>query len=384
MFTKAETARVKGIGILLLLFHHLFYNVDFVEKTKMEFLFLSEDRIQPVAVMARVCVWLFVFLSAYGLSLQYQKRGGANSESTLQFLIRRWFSLMKAFWPGPMTLILKARDIVPKKTTGGLDTVGIRMPNCDMARLLIKSAGTPIAAPSANTSGRPSPTTAKHVLEDMNGKINAILDGGDCQVGIESTIISTLGETVTILRPGAITKEDVERTLNEPVKFHESLLSTSDIIDRIGVSDTSSDVSVKKKSMSQNFEEDVVPMAPGMKYKHYAPKADMLLFIGDYDIVCKEIEKRKEIFQKQGKKVGVINYGCQSNLEISKRFFKDLRHMDEEKIDVILACGVSDVGLGFAVMNRMMKSAGYNIINLTEEKVGQKIDSRGENDTLPI
>lgn len=99
MFTKAETARVKGIGILLLLFHHLFYNVDFVEKTKMEFLFLSEDRIQPVAVMARVCVWLFVFLSAYGLSLQYQKRGGANSESTLQFLIRRWFSLMKAFWP---------------------------------------------------------------------------------------------------------------------------------------------------------------------------------------------------------------------------------------------------------------------------------------------
>lgn len=292
--------------------------------------------------------------------------------------------LMKAFWPGPMTLILKARDIVPKKTTGGLDTVGIRMPNCDMARLLIKSAGTPIAAPSANTSGRPSPTTAKHVLEDMNGKINAILDGGDCQVGIESTIISTLGETVTILRPGAITKEDVERTLNEPVKFHESLLSTSDIIDRIGVSDTSSDVSVKKKSMSQNLEEDVVPMAPGMKYKHYAPKADMLLFIGDYDIVCKEIEKRKEIFQKQGKKVGVINYGCQSNLEISKRFFKDLRHMDEEKIDVILACGVSDVGLGFAVMNRMMKSAGYNIINLTEEKVGQKIDSRGENDTLPI
>ena len=99
MFTKAETARVKGIGILLLLFHHLFYNVDFVEKTKMEFLFLSEDRIQPVAVMERVCVWLFVFLSAYGLSLQYQKRGGANSESTLQFLIRRWFSLMKAFWP---------------------------------------------------------------------------------------------------------------------------------------------------------------------------------------------------------------------------------------------------------------------------------------------
>ena len=136
--------------------------------------------------------------------------------------------------------------------------------------------------------------------------------------------------------------------------------------------------------MSQNLEDDVVPMAPGMKYKHYAPKADMLLFIGDYDIVCKEIEKRKEIFQKQGKKVGVINYGCQSNLEISKRFFKDLRHMDEEKIDVILACGVSDVGLGFAVMNRMMKSAGYNIINLTEEKVGQKIDSRGENDTLPI
>lgn len=249
-------------------------------------------------------------------------------------------TLIENFWPGPLTLVVKKKQGLPDATTGGLDTVGIRLPDTVIARKLIEAAGCPIAAPSANISGRPSPTKAQHVIDDLDGKIDAIIKGEDCRVGIESTVLDVTGDVPVILRPGIITAEQIEAVLNKKVEI---------------------DPAVLKQSQDENLK----PKAPGMKYRHYAPKADMVIIEGQRDKVKKEIERLKALNEKLGNKVGVILFEEKAFIEAAHDFFAKLRELDRENVDLILAGALSDTdGVGFAVMNRMLKSAGYNIVRV--------------------
>ncbi len=250
--------------------------------------------------------------------------------------------LMQAYWPGPITFILKKADAVPMTTTGGLDTVGIRMPQTEAARKLILASGRPIAAPSANRSGRPSPTRASDVLEDMDGRIDAVLMGEDCAVGIESTVLDVTGEVPTILRPGYITKEMLEFTLKREVAYDPALF----------VDPTKTDA------------DDFHPKAPGMKYKHYAPKAEVRIIEGeDEDAVRNAIQRLLQNLEAEGKRAAVLDYGRDSKAA-AKDFFARLRELDRENTDVILVRALPEGELGFSVMNRMLKSAGYDIIHV--------------------
>lgn len=251
--------------------------------------------------------------------------------------------LMEAFWPGPLTVVVKRKKIVPNTTTGGLDTVGIRMPSDKTARLLIKEAGIPIAAPSANLSGKPSPTMPEHVIKDMNGRIDGIICGGKCQVGIESTVVLVTGDTPIILRPGKITKEDMKKVLGKEVKI---------------------DPAIEITEIKNNKDQDFRPMAPGMKYRHYAPDAEMVVIEGPEEKVKEEIKRREEKIKAEGKKVGVIIFGDENFEEAAHDLFADLRKMDDEGVEYIIAGAVKSEGLGYAVMNRMLKSAGYNVIKV--------------------
>ncbi|WP_279223291.1 L-threonylcarbamoyladenylate synthase [Megamonas hypermegale] len=256
--------------------------------------------------------------------------------------------IMTAFCPGPITLILPKSDIVPSSVTGGLDTVAVRMPDNDIARELIRLSNTPIAAPSANISGRPSPTTAQAVYNDLHDRIDMILDGGACHFGVESTIVDCTEDVPIILRPGAITKEMLEE-LFPVVK-----------IDRAIVGD------------------NVVPKAPGMKYKHYAPKANMILFEGSSAKMVEAIASKMADYEKEGKKVGLVVsyevaeklqhentaiYGNQEDLlTIASEIYECLRFFDDKDVDIILAEGTTDKGIGLAIMNRLHKASGFNSI----------------------
>ena len=251
-------------------------------------------------------------------------------------------NLIDNFWPGPLTMVLKKKAGVPDRTTGGLDTVAVRMPDSEAALELIREADCPIAAPSANISGRPSPTRAGDVIADMNGRIDAVIEGDDCRVGIESTVLDMTGDTPVILRPGIITAEDIEAVLKKEVKYDEALLKDK-----------------------QGEDGDIRPKAPGMKYKHYAPKADMVVIEGQRDKVKAEIERLKGLNERLGSKVGVILFEEKAFVEAAHDFFAKLRDLDNEEVDLILAGALSDFdGVGFAVMNRMLKSAGYNIVKV--------------------
>ena len=251
-------------------------------------------------------------------------------------------NLIDNFWPGPLTMVLKKKAGVPDRTTGGLDTVAVRMPDSEAALELIREADCPIAAPSANISGRPSPTRAGDVIADMNGRIDAVIQGDDCRVGIESTVLDMTGDTPVILRPGIITAEDIEAVLKKEVKYDEALLKDK-----------------------QGGDGDIRPKAPGMKYKHYAPKADMVVIEGQRDKVKAEIERLKGLNERLGYKVGVILFEEKAFVEAAHDFFAKLRDLDNEEVDLILAGALSDFdGVGFAVMNRMLKSAGYNIVKV--------------------
>lgn len=251
-------------------------------------------------------------------------------------------SLIDNFWPGPLTMVLKKKAGVPDRTTGGLDTVAVRMPDSEAALELIREADCPIAAPSANISGRPSPTRASDVIADMDGRIDAVIQGDDCRVGIESTVLDMTGDTPVILRPGIITAEDIEAVLKKEVKYDEALLRDK-----------------------QGEDGDIKPKAPGMKYKHYAPKADMVVIEGQRDKVKAEIERLKLLNERLGSKVGVILFEEKAFVEAAHDFFAKLRDLDNEDVDLILAGALSDFdGVGFAVMNRMLKSAGYNIVKV--------------------
>lgn len=265
--------------------------------------------------------------------------------------------LMKEFWPGPLTLIFKKTEKVPMGTTGGLNTVAIRMPDHKVALELIREAGVPVAAPSANTSGRPSPTTAAHVFEDMEGRIDMIIDGGKVGIGIESTIVDMTVEPPMILRPGYITEE----MLNA----------------KIGV------VQVDKVVVAKNSEElqkdNYAPKAPGMKYRHYAPKADLTMYEGDIDHVIKVIQARQQQEEALGRKVGIIcteesrscyqgdcivSIGSRQQQEtIAANLYEVLRDFDNTDVDVILGETFYGDGLGQAIMNRLIKAAGYKLVD---------------------
>ncbi len=224
--------------------------------------------------------------------------------------------LMDKFWPGPLTLVLNKSKSVPRAVTAGQETVAIRMPNNKIALELIKQSGIPVAAPSANVSTRPSPTEAKHVLEDLDGKIDAIIDGGRTDIGLESTVIDLTSETPTILRPGKITKEELEKVIGK--------------------------IETKAKAGK-------VAKAPGMKYKHYSPKAKVIL------VTKKEIPSLK---RKLGtKKIGIILKEGTFE-EFAKSLFSKFREMDKKGIEVILVEKIKEKGLGVAIMNRLKKAAG--------------------------
>ncbi len=244
--------------------------------------------------------------------------------------------VMDAFWPGPVTMICPRTDEVPYVTTGGLETVGIRMPSDPGAKSFLKAAGCPVAAPSANLSGRPSPTTADHVREDFDGKIDAIIDGGPCDIGIESTVIDMTGEIPMILRPGYMTAEDFQEKLGVPVIM---------------------DPALNKKPEDPDFH----PKAPGMKYKHYAPKAPMIIFEGEEVKVLEAIEREKTEHEMEGENVVVLTFGEKGAVGAAHELFAKLREADRSGADIILAAAIPQKGIGFSVMNRMLKSAGFNI-----------------------
>ena len=254
---------------------------------------------------------------------------------------REWIRILtERFWPGPLTIIGPRTAQVPDRTTGGMDTVGVRMPESKAALQLIEQSGCPIAAPSANISGRPSPTRAKDVVTDMDGRIDAIFMGDDCQVGIESTVLDLTGDTPMILRPGILTADVLSEALGVPVTYDKAL---------------------SQKPGGADFK----PKAPGMKYKHYAPKADMMILEGAYTDVKREIERLRREKEREGLKVGSILFEESAFRTAARDFFARLRDLDQAGVDLILAGALSEEDqVGFAVMNRMIKSAGYNIIKV--------------------
>lgn len=258
--------------------------------------------------------------------------------------------LAEAFWPGPLTMILRKNDVIPYETTGGLDTVAIRMPSHPVARAFLQDSGCMIAAPSANTSGRPSPTTAQHVWEDLHGKIEILLDGGPVGIGIESTIVDLSEERPMILRPGFITQEMLSAVLG--------------------------DVGMDPGLASENSKQP--PKAPGMRYRHYAPKADLTLVEGTMEEVISKINALTREAQAMGKSVGVLateenkdRYVAdhvivigqrQDEAEIARHLFDVLRQFDDLQVDLIYSESFVAAGVGQAIMNRLLKAAGHKRI----------------------
>ena len=257
--------------------------------------------------------------------------------------------LADVFWPGPLTMVVPARPVVPKVTTGGLDTVAVRMPSDLTAASLITASGVPIAAPSANLSGKPSPTTARHVIDDLDGRIDAIIEGGDCQVGIESTVVDMTGSVPAVLRPGIRTQEQLSSALGKTVELDPVLLTKPEIKRGEGLLETDGDFK---------------PKSPGMKYKHYAPKAEMIIYKGDREKAALAMAEEKLRRVECGQKVEIIIYDDEEPEKAAREFFAKLRACDKAGVDVILAAALKEDGVGFAVMNRMFKSAGYNIVEV--------------------
>ena len=260
--------------------------------------------------------------------------------------------LAEKYWPGPLTMIFQKSEEVPLETTGGLDSVAVRMPSHETARMLIRYGGGYVAAPSANTSGRPSPTKASHVIEDLNGKVEMILDGGEVGIGLESTIVDFTEEIPVILRPGYINQEMLEEVLGQ-VRMDKGLLIT--------------DTGIR-------------PKAPGMKYRHYAPKAQLTIIEGNTEAVVQEINRRCQDGEAAGLRAGVIgtdetvsayhaqvvkSIGTRQDEErIARHLFGILREFDEEKVDMIFSESFETPRMGQAIMNRLLKAAGHHIIKV--------------------
>lgn len=261
--------------------------------------------------------------------------------------------IINRFWPGPITLILEKKDIIPGVTSANLSTVGVRMPSNKIALELIKASNAPIAAPSANISGRPSPTDLESCIEDLNGKVEYILGGNESEVGIESTIVDCTAEPLCILRPGGITLEMLKE-IDKDVYIDPSVCS-------------------KPK-------EDFKPKAPGMKYRHYAPKAPVKIFKGEIKKTIAKINEMMLNYIENEKKVGIIatdetmekysgglvkTLGSRDSLnDVAKHLFRVLRSFDSEDVDVIFCEAFDETGVGLAIMNRLNKSAGFDIIEI--------------------
>lgn len=255
--------------------------------------------------------------------------------------------LINVFWPGPLTMIFKKKASVPYGTTGGLDTVAVRMPDHPAAAAFLRAVSVPVAAPSANTSGRPSPTLARHVKEDLGGKIDMIIDGGQVGIGIESTIVDLTEDIPVILRPGYITKEMLEKEVGE-VRIDKGLIA-----------------------------ENVKPKAPGMKYRHYAPKGELTIFEGEQEAVIRHINHLAEEYSEEKvgilateetkdryKKGHVICVGSREKGTISKELYRALREFDTWGATFIFAESFSGEPHGEAIMNRLAKAAGQRIVYL--------------------
>ena len=256
---------------------------------------------------------------------------------------KKHLEILSKLWPGPLTVILKKSEIIPDEISAGLDTVAIRMPRLDITRAFIYLCGTPLAAPSANLSTKPSPTNAQDVFEDMDGRIDAIIDGGASDIGIESTVLDLSQDIPKILRPGFYTKEYLEQYF-EKIEIDNAILK-----------------------------EGEVPKSPGQKYKHYAPNAKVIVLMGDDDSFRKEV---KNILSSQ-KNVGIMTFdndrdqydneniiymGSKNNLStMAKILFKSFRKMDENGVELIVVRGVEEKGLGLSIMNRLKKAASNNI-----------------------
>jgi L-threonylcarbamoyladenylate synthase len=278
---------------------------------------------------------------------------GFDIERYVKYIPQMAKKLMEDFWPGPLTIIMPKSDVIPDKVTAGLDSVAIRMPLNKTARKLIELSKVPIAAPSANISGRPSPTTIEHCIEDLMGKVDMIIGWEKCDVGLESTIVDTTGDNVVILRPGAITREMLEEAIGE----------------------VSMDQAVTGK-----LSDNVKPKAPGMKYRHYAPKAAMTIVRGDIDNMVNNINHLAAQAQKKGQIVGIMatdetyeRYSANYKLSTGSRkefgiiaanIFDCLREFDKINVDCIFAEGFNEDGIGLAIMNRLKKAAGFNILEV--------------------
>ena len=260
--------------------------------------------------------------------------------------------LMDAFWPGPLTILFNRKPAVPSEVTAGLPTVAVRMPSHPAAAAMLKACGLPIAAPSANSSGRPSPTLAAHVLEDLQGKIPLILDGGPCEVGVESTVLDLCHGVPTILRPGGVTKEMLESVLHTEVALAGSIL--------------------------RPLKPDEKALSPGMRYKHYAPKAAVTLVEGEEEAVLARLQDLYRREAEAGRKSCVLCFSehmdqlrdCRPHdigskdhaEEIAHRLFDTLRRLDEEDMETVFSEVVPPEGVGLAVMNRLGRAAAFRTI----------------------
>ena len=282
------------------------------------------------------------------------KRDGEKQKAECSFsglVSYRAAALADAFWPGPLTMILPKREIVPYATTGGLDTVAVRMPAHPAALELIRSGGGYVAAPSANTSGRPSPTKAAHVLQDLDGKIDVVIDGGDVGIGLESTIVDLTETVPMILRPGYISEEMLREVLGE-VRMDRGL--------------SGQDAAVR-------------PKAPGMKYRHYAPKGEMYLVEGEMSRVIRRIRELAAADCREGRKTGIIasdeSVGCyhdgivrsagsrREEITIAAHLYALLREFDDLGVERIYSEAFDTPQMGQAIMNRLLKAAGHQIID---------------------
>ena len=260
------------------------------------------------------------------------------------------YLLAEKFWPGPLTMVLPARDTVPRRTTGGLSTVAVRCPDSAVTREIIRLSGVPIAAPSANISGKPSTTTAQHVLHDHDGRIAAVVDGGPCRVGVESTIVDLTEDRPRLLRPGGVTPEQLLEVLGDL------------IVDR---------------AVTAQIDKDAVVKAPGMKYKHYAPQSEVIIVSGSREAAASYIHRhygpgdrvlcfREELALYEG--CGPLAYGSEADVNtLSAGLFAALRELDKPEIPHVYArCPVGG-GVAYAVQNRLKKAAAFHIVDAEEE-----------------
>ena len=277
--------------------------------------------------------------------------GAEQIELFCHHIPQKAYDLAEAFWPGPLTMVLPARDTVPKRTTGGLSTVAVRCPDNDITREIIRLSGVPIAAPSANISGKPSTTTAAHVLHDHDGKIAAIVDGGSCRVGVESTIVDLTEERPRLLRPGGITPEQLVEVLGDL------------IVD---------------KAVTAQIDQDAVVKAPGMKYRHYAPSEPVVIVSGSREKAAAYIRRHFEpgdrvlCFEEElplYDGCDPLSYGKEADVNtLSAGLFAALRELDDPKIHQVYArCPVGG-GVAYAVQNRLKKAAAFHIVDAEAEE----------------